>query len=76
MRRLRSPQPGAAEQDPNDIEGWLRLIRARVVMGDADQARLDLSSALTNFPAETEQGVMLQNLAAELLPPVSDSAEQ
>lgn len=64
------------EQDPNDIEGWLRLIRARVVMGDTDQARLDLSSALTNFPAETEQGVMLQNLAAELLPPVSDSAEQ
>lgn len=64
------------EQDPNDIEGWMRLIRARVVMGDADQARLDLASALSNFPADTEEGTLLQNLAAELLPSVSESAEQ
>lgn len=64
------------EQDPNDIDGWMRLIRARVVMGDADQARLDLDSAFANFPADSEEGAMLQNLAAELLPSVSESAEQ
>lgn len=64
------------EQDPNDIDGWLRLIRARVVMGDVDQARRDLESALAIFSADTEQGAMLQNLALELLPPASESAEQ
>ena len=64
------------EQDPNDIEGWLRLIRARVVMGDADQARLDLESALAHFAADSQEWGILQNIAAELLPPVSESAEQ
>lgn len=64
------------EQDPNDIDGWLRLIRARAVMGDVDQARRDLDSALAIFSADTEQGAMLQNLALELLPPASESAEQ
>ena len=64
------------EQDPNDVDGWLRLIQARVVMGDVDQARLDLASAQTNFPSGTEEGTLLENLAAELLPPVSDPAEQ
>lgn len=64
------------EQDPSDFQGWMRLIRARTVMGDLDQARLDLESALTEFPPETEQGATLQNLAAELLPPPSESAEQ
>lgn len=64
------------EQDPSDFQGWMRLIRARTVMGDLDQARLDLASALTEFPPETEQGATLQNLAAELLPPPSESAEQ
>ena len=63
------------EQDPNDLEGGMRLIRARVVMGDSDQARLDLASALEVFPPETEAGVQLQSLANELLPPISESSE-
>ena len=64
------------EQDPNDIEGWLRLIRARVVMGDMAQAQRDLDAALQVFPAGTEQGAMLQNLAAELLPTASEAPDQ
>jgi len=58
------------EQDPNDLQGWMRLIRARTVMGDVDQARLDLANAQAAFPVETEEGQALQRLAAELLPPL------
>lgn len=63
------------EQDPNDLQGWMRLIRARTVMGDVAQARLDLTTAQAAFPVDTEEGQMLQRLAAELLPPLSDSAQ-
>ena len=63
------------EQDPNDLQGWLRLIRARTVMGDVAQARTDLANAQAAFPIETEEGQILQRLAAELIPPRPDSAE-
>ena len=63
------------EQDPNDFEGWMRLIRARIVMGDTDQAREDLNSALEVFPTDTEQGTQLQNLADQLLPPQTESSQ-
>lgn len=63
------------EQDPNDLQGWMRLIRARTVMGDVAQARLDLATAQAVFPVETEEGQMLLRLAAELLPPPTDSAQ-
>lgn len=53
------------EQDPNDIEGWLRLIRARTVMGDTDQARADLAAAKSVFAAETPEGQALAALARE-----------
>lgn len=57
------------EQDPNDLQGWMRLIRARTVMGNMAQARQDLARALEVFPPDSEQGAMLQNLAREVLPP-------
>jgi len=60
------------EQDPNDLQGWMRLIRARTVMGDVAQARADLTTAQEAFPIETEEGQMLKRLAVELLPPPTD----
>jgi cytochrome c-type biogenesis protein CcmI len=47
-------------EDPNDFEGWMRLIRARTVMGDLEQARRDLEKALEVFPPDTERGQILQ----------------
>jgi len=64
------------EQEPADIQGWMRLIRARTVLGQADQAQRDLASAQKIFPSETPEGEALQTLAAELLPPPSNSAEE
>ncbi|MEM7460072.1 MAG: c-type cytochrome biogenesis protein CcmI [Pseudomonadota bacterium] len=64
------------EQNPDDFEGWMRLIRARAVMGDAAQARLDLGMALENFPLETREGQALQQLAVELLPPTAGSDQE
>lgn len=63
------------EQDPGDFQGWMRLIRARTVMGDVAQARKDLATAQAMFPIETQEGQTLQRLAAELLPPLTDSAQ-
>lgn len=40
--------------DPDDPEGWNRLIRARVVMGDIEQAQADLESAVVVFEADPE----------------------
>lgn len=64
------------EQDPNDFEGWMRLIRARAVMGNIDQAQQDLAAAQAVFPIGTEQGAMLERLGAELLHPPTDSAQE
>ena len=33
------------QQNGDDVEGWLRLVRAYVVMGDLDKARSALSDA-------------------------------
>ena len=63
------------EQDPNDLAGWLRLIRARVVMGDLEQARQDLAIARQSFPPNTLDGERLTQLAAELLPPPPESPQ-
>jgi cytochrome c-type biogenesis protein CcmH len=41
------------KQDGTDLEGWLRLIRAYMVMGDKDRARAateDARRALANEP--------------------------
>lgn len=55
-------------EKPDDFEGWMRLIRARAVMGDFNQARRDLALAHAIFPPQTEQGRALSQLAAQLLP--------
>lgn len=57
------------EQDPSDFSGWMRLIRARAVLGDIAQAREDLATALTVFAADTDEGQALLALATDLLPP-------
>lgn len=63
-------------ENPDDFEGWMRLIRARAVMGDFERARQAATQALSHFPPDTEQGQTLIQLASELLPPPPESGEQ
>ena len=55
------------EQDPTDVEGWLRLIRSRVVLGDMDQAQQDYETALTVFDDGSREQAALTALSDELL---------
>ncbi|MDJ0684358.1 MAG: c-type cytochrome biogenesis protein CcmI [Alphaproteobacteria bacterium] len=64
-------------EDPSDFEGWMRLVRARAVLGQIDQANTDLAAALTQFERAPVPRRMLLQLADELnlAPPESVAAE-
>lgn len=53
-------------QDPNNIEGWLRLVRSYMVLGREQEAREALKNGLKTFPAETGDGQRLVSLAREV----------
>ncbi|MDF1748292.1 MAG: c-type cytochrome biogenesis protein CcmI [Alphaproteobacteria bacterium] len=53
-------------EDPSDFDGWMRLIRSQVVLGDMDAAKASLETAKAQFakgPVPTQQ---LNALAQEL----------
>lgn len=52
--------------DGSDFEGWLRLVRAYVVMGDADKAREALGDARKAIGADTDKNNRLDALAQSL----------
>ena len=53
-------------EDPMDLQGWERLIRARVVLGDGDAAQATLARALETFAQAPLPTKKLVDLAAEL----------
>lgn len=52
--------------DPNNFEGWMRLVRSYAVLNDKDRAAGALKRGLAAFPASGEQGRQLLALAKEL----------
>jgi cytochrome c-type biogenesis protein CcmH len=54
------------ETDGNDIEGWQRLIRARVVLGETDKAKAAYSRARQHFAGQPDALTTLASLAKEL----------
>ncbi len=52
--------------DPNDAEGWIKLIRARMVLGQDVQARVDLQRAIQVFENNPEQLALVTSAALEL----------
>ncbi|CAD7027145.1 c-type cytochrome biogenesis protein CcmI [Pseudorhizobium endolithicum] len=54
------------QEDPNNLEGWLRLVRSYSVLGDKDKAAEALRTGLRNFPAEGDEGRQLIALAREV----------
>ncbi|RUY17237.1 c-type cytochrome biogenesis protein CcmI [Mesorhizobium sp. M7A.F.Ca.US.005.03.2.1] len=53
-------------QNPNDPEGWMRLVRSYVVLGKADQAREALGRAIAAFGADSDQAKKFTAFAASL----------
>lgn len=54
------------EENPYDAQGWARLIRARLVLGQREQAERDLQRAQSLFSDEPEVLSLLQSLTIEL----------
>lgn len=54
------------EDNPMDFQGWTRLIRARTVMGDMEQAQAELDKALELFARAPVPKAELRRLAGEL----------
>jgi cytochrome c-type biogenesis protein CcmH len=52
--------------NPQDIEGWLRLIRARTVLDDADKATVALATARATFATNAADKKLIEDLAQEL----------
>ncbi|MBB3591975.1 cytochrome c-type biogenesis protein CcmH [Rhizobium sp. BK529] len=52
--------------DPNNFDGWMRLIRSYAVLNDKDRAADALKRGLAAFPAPGEEGKQLLALAKEL----------
>jgi cytochrome c-type biogenesis protein CcmH len=54
------------QDDPNNLEGWLRLVRSYSVLGDKEKAEEALKTGLKTFPAEGSEGQQLIALAREV----------
>lgn len=52
-------------EDPDDVDGWLRLIRSYMVLGQSEQAGDALQRALENFDAGTTARQALTQAATE-----------
>ncbi|KAA3519628.1 c-type cytochrome biogenesis protein CcmI [Agrobacterium vitis] len=59
--------------DPNNFEGWVRLMRSYVVLKDNHRALEALKTGLKTFPAEGEQGKQLIAMAQQLGLPVEEA---
>lgn len=53
-------------EDPNNFEGWIRLVRSYAVLNDKDRASGALKRGLAAFPPPSEQSRQLLALAREL----------
>jgi cytochrome c-type biogenesis protein CcmH len=69
MAMIRGMVDGLDEKlktNPTDIEGWLRLIRARTVLNDTNKAIAALAAARNTFATKPDQLKALDDLAKEL----------
>ena len=57
---------GRLKADPKDEEGWIRLMRSRMVLGQSDRAAEALRSGLSAFRGDGPAEARLRSAAAEL----------
>jgi cytochrome c-type biogenesis protein CcmH len=61
------------KENPDNFEGWTRLVRSYVVLNDKDRAADALKRGLAAFPASGGQGQQLLALAKELGLPTEET---
>jgi cytochrome c-type biogenesis protein CcmH len=69
MAMIRSMVEGLDEKlkaNPDDVAGWLRLIRARSVLQETDKAVAALATARNTFAANPDNLKLIDTLAQEL----------
>ncbi|MVA27144.1 c-type cytochrome biogenesis protein CcmI [Agrobacterium vitis] len=59
--------------DPNNFEGWVRLVHSYTVLKDNQRALEALKTGLKTFPADGEQGKQLIAMAQQLGLPVEEA---
>jgi cytochrome c-type biogenesis protein CcmH len=57
---------GRLKSDPKDEEGWIRLMRSRMALGDSKAAQAALRSGLAAFGTDSAEAGRLNSAAAEL----------
>ncbi|APG83857.1 c-type cytochrome biogenesis protein CcmI [Sinorhizobium americanum] len=57
---------GRLKENPDNFEGWMRLVRAYVVLDQRDKAENALRDGLQAFPASGDEGQQLLALGREL----------
>jgi cytochrome c-type biogenesis protein CcmH len=69
MTMIRGMVDGLDEKlktNPQDIEGWLRIIRARTVLNENDKALAALATARQTFAGKADETKLIDALAQEL----------
>jgi len=61
------------KQDPNNFEGWMRLMRSYAMLKEPEKAIATLKAALVAFPPEEVQGKQLIGVGRELGLPVEEA---
>ena len=66
IRRMIESLDAKLVQSPDNLDGWLQLVRSYSVMGDRSAAESALERSAAAFPADSEGGRALARLASEL----------
>jgi cytochrome c-type biogenesis protein CcmH len=72
IRRMVESLDAKLQQNPDNFEGWVRLVRSYAVLNDKDRAADALKRGLAAFPADGGQGQQLLVLAKELGLPLEE----
>jgi cytochrome c-type biogenesis protein CcmH len=66
VRQMVERLEGRLKAEPKDEEGWIRLMRSRMVLGQGDRAAAALRSGLSALKGDGTAEARLRNAAAEL----------
>ncbi|HEX8573191.1 MAG TPA: hypothetical protein VF759_10625 [Allosphingosinicella sp.] len=66
IKQMLARLEGRLKSNPRDEEGWIRLMRSRMVLGESDKASAALRSGLAAFGPDSAASGRLRSAAAQL----------